>query len=366
MRFMFDKARGTLTFAIALMMALVMVSVAPMVSSNALSGEGDSAGIGRAPQAQAQAWASQAPQAWASQAQAPQAPQASQASQAQLNHVTDAAGLLSEDERDALEDQAELIEDLYDFGVYIVTVDDYRSYSTGGVYQAGTAIYDYYTLGVGEGREGLMLLLSMNDRDYALVIHGEAAHYAFSDNARTLMTEYFLDDFAANSWYWGFVDYLDVAEQLLEAAAAGDPYVGSSSSSAPHYPSYSNSSYASSDDDLMTTLAIGVAAIFLIPLLIAFAVTRHKAAQMESVAPATEAHDYVIGGLQLTSSNDTFSHTTEVVTRIPQPDKMDGGPTHHHGGGKGGFGGIGGFGGGIGGIGGGFGGGGFSGSSGKF
>ena len=88
---------------------------------------------------------------------------------AQLYYVTDEAGLLSENENMMLEKMAETVSQKYGIGVYIVTVEDYRDFHSEGVYKATYTIYHEYTMGEGPDRDGIMLLLSMDDRDWAMV-----------------------------------------------------------------------------------------------------------------------------------------------------------------------------------------------------
>ena len=91
---------------------------------------------------------------------------------AQLSYVTDAAGLLSENENMLLEKMAESVSQKYGVGVYIVTVEDYRDFHSEGVYKATYTIYHEYTMGEGPNRDGIMLLLSMTDRKWAMFCYG--------------------------------------------------------------------------------------------------------------------------------------------------------------------------------------------------
>lgn len=228
------------------------------------------------------------------------------ASEAELYHVTDITGNLTSSEIVELEAMAQAIEDEKNFGVYAVVVDDYRDFSGVSVFDAACTIYEAYSLGVGPDKDGLMLLLSMDDRDYSLITYGERGEYAFNDEGRIEMTDFFLDDFADDDWYAGFADYMEWAGLYLEAADAGEPY------------SYSNPPM--DDSDILFGIAVRIAAILLLPLVLAIIVVRFLSAKMESVAQATQATEYVAGGLQLTSQYDTFSHTTEVVERIESSD----------------------------------------------
>lgn len=226
---------------------------------------------------------------------------------ARLSGFTDGVGLLTNEENDALNEQAQAIEEAYNFGVYILILEDYSLFfDYDNPPDAAMALYKNYSLGVGDGKDGLLLMLSMDERDYALVAYGDTGTYAFNDEGRALMAEFFLDDFAEDNWYAGFEDFLAWCPAYLDAAAAGEPY------------SYDNDPMASSttdDDDPLFTLAIYILAIILIPLIIMLVVIKGMDSKMKSVAAATEASRYVTGSLHLTQRQDMFSHTTEEVTK---------------------------------------------------
>ncbi|MBR3690824.1 MAG: TPM domain-containing protein [Eggerthellaceae bacterium] len=237
------------------------------------------------------------------------------ASEAQLSHVTDTAGLLDSSEVAELESKAQAIEDTYDFGVYIVTVNDYTDFSTTSVFDAAMSIYKGYSLGVGDGDDGLMLLMSMYDRDYSLITYGDFGNYAFNDDARESLTGYFLDDFSDDEWFLGFSDYLDVAALYTESARAGAPYT--------------SDNIIMTEDEISASIFLGFAAMFILPLIIAFIVVAYKSSKMKSVAAATQAAEYALGGLVLTGQRDDFTHTTRVVTRV----QTNNSPTVSHSGG---------------------------------
>ena len=142
---------------------------------------------------------------------------------AQLNYVTDAAGLLREGERARLEKMAEAVSQKYRVGVYIVTVEDFRDYHADGVYKATYTIYHNYTMGEGPNRDGIMLLLSMDDRDWAMFCYGSRCEYAFNSYGQQKLEKVFLDNFGENDWYGGFEDYIKECSVYLEKAASGKP-----------------------------------------------------------------------------------------------------------------------------------------------
>ena len=138
---------------------------------------------------------------------------------AQLYYVTDTAGLLSESEKMLLEKMAESVSQKYGVGVYIVTVEDYRDFHSEGVYKATYTIYHEYTMGEGPNRDGIMLLLSMDDRDWAMFCYGSHCEYAFNSYGQEKLEKVFLDNFGENDWYGGFEDYVKECRVYLEMAA---------------------------------------------------------------------------------------------------------------------------------------------------
>ena len=112
-------------------------------------------------------------------------------SNAQLNYVTDDAGILTDSQWEDLEQRAQQVSEEYQCGVYMITVDDYTDYSTESVYTADYTIYHDYEMGMGEDRDGIMILLSMEDRDYAMFVYGPKASEVFDAYGQEQLETYF-------------------------------------------------------------------------------------------------------------------------------------------------------------------------------
>ena len=241
-----------------------------------------------------------------------------------LAHVTDTVGILSEGEVKQLENQARAIEEQYDFGVYAVVVNDYFDYTYGTVQDAAEAIYRQYSLGLGDEKDGVMLLLSMRDRDFSLITHGTKGNYTFNDEGRQYMTDYFLDDFAENDWYTGLEEYIFWSGLYLEEAAAGEPYSGTN--------------VPMSAEERATAIGMKVLTIFLVPLVIAWLYVRRLTKKMKNVEQAVKASNYVAGNLELSKKIDRFTHRTETRTKIEtDSDSSSGGGSSRSSGGSSGF-----------------------------
>ena len=62
---------------------------------------------------------------------------------------------------------------------------------------------------MGEDRDRIMILLSMEDRDYAMFVYGPKASEVFNAYGQEQLETYFLDNFRDDDWYGGFGDYID-------------------------------------------------------------------------------------------------------------------------------------------------------------
>ena len=138
-------------------------------------------------------------------------------------YVSDAAGLLSSEQQQSLETAARAASEKHACGIYIITIDDFRDFGFSSVDACAEGFYNHYQMGLGNERNGILLLLSMNDRDYALKAYGGGAHEAFTDYGSYQISDSFIRYFRQNDWYGGFADYISNAEDFLTRAAAGNP-----------------------------------------------------------------------------------------------------------------------------------------------
>ena len=262
-------------------------------------------------------------------------------------YVTDGAGVLSAAENTELADRAAEIAESYNCGVYLMTVDALPE--GWDAYEYAVNLYTTYDLGLGKDRDGELLLLSFEDRDYALVYHGWA-ETAFTDYGRDSVEDAMLDDFRKNDWYGGFRDYLEESAYLLEAARNGSPVDDPNASSGSSYDPYGGyspnisisdgagytESGVSSGNGRRGGLSWGMLLVcVLLPCLISFLICMGLKAGMTSVRHASQAGNYVPkGGFLLRVSSDTFTHATHTRVKVREdpPPQHDSGSTHHSGG----------------------------------
>lgn len=249
------------------------------------------------------------------EAQQPETVQSGEASKlgdTGMNYVFDLRGMLSDGEREELEDRAEDIALRRSCGIYTLFVEDFTAYGYGDdPYTALYQIYHAEGLGVGEDRNGVIIMLSMKERDYAMFVYGEYAEYAFDEYGQEKLEEQFLGDFGENDWYGGISNYLDACEEYLTKADAGKPV------RRPYWIWFVISAGCS-------CLAAGTVCLWLLR-------------KMKSVHQKAEADAYLTaGGLHLTKQYDRYTHTTETRTKIQKESSGgSGGSTYSESGGGG-------------------------------
>ena len=220
---------------------------------------------------------------------------------AEMNYIFDLSDQLTAEEWQEAEARAADISQRHNCGVYVVFVDNFKKYGDGDdVYKTTYELYHANELGMGEGRDGIIILLSMAERDYAMFVYGENASYAFNAYGQKQLEDAFLGYFGDNDWCGGVSHYLDTCDEYLTLAEDGTPV-------------------RSSPVPLIIAVVAGSCVIALVVCLI-------LRAKMKSVHKGVDANVYATGGgLTLTDSYDHYSHTTESRTKIVDESKSGGG-----------------------------------------
>ena len=244
--------------------------------------------------------------------------------------VFDRAGILTEAEAAELETAAAAVSAEYGCGVYIVTVADMADDGFYDIERYAEWMYEGLELGYDEAGTGLMLLLSMAERDYDLDAFGDRAHRAFTDYGKQALADTFLDDFRLDDWVGGFADYISNAGALLERADNGAPLDVPSYDGPMGVPHYSEPVFYR-ERTMAEKLKLAILPGLVMGLLVAFVYCTILKAKMKSARQATEASAYVAGhGLDLRIRDDRFTHSTQVRHHI---DRDHGGGGHGGGGG---------------------------------
>ena len=217
----------------------------------------------------------------------------------ELFYVEDQAFLLTDDQWSSLEDRAEDLSSKYRCDVRILTVLDMADYGFRNIEDFSYYVYTEHGFGYGSDRDCVLLVLSMEQRDYDLRVWGNRANTAFTlygiDN---LLDKHVLPPLGNNDFYRAFSAYIDRAEVYLEMAENGRPFD------------------TDSDPASIASKLIGVIIVsFLIALLICMVwKSKHKTAKL-----ARTADSYIPpGGFRLTGQGDTFLYRTTTRVKIQQ------------------------------------------------
>lgn len=223
-------------------------------------------------------------------------------------HVTDDARLFSDQERAYLEQRATEISEKYNFGVYIVTLDNYLNYhGSSNIEKFTVNYYDENGFGYGDDKAGTTLLLSMAERDYDLDFNSDRANEIFTYSGREQMKSRFLAYFRQNDFYGGFDEYLSTCEEYLQAAADGTPVGASDGVPDGYWDNYTD--YDNERLPLWIALIPGAIAAILAGVLTSI--------PMHSAKKKRDADVYrVPGSLNVRRRSDMFLHRS--VTRTPR------------------------------------------------
>lgn len=229
-------------------------------------------------------------------------------------YVLDKAGLLNERQLSTLESRASELGEAHGCRLYIVTVEDHSEFNP-DVFEAAKGIFTHYDLGYGDGRDGVILLLSMKERDYALAGHGQKGETICGYESSWLIEDEFLDNFRQNDWYGGFSDYLEACDKQLTKLEKGDDITeGADIIVGPDGQDYHAYNYPGARRGMSTPvkLLIAIGA----PCLIALGICSTFKAQMKTARERTTAEEYVVpGSATLRLREDRFLNRTE--TRVP-------------------------------------------------
>lgn len=233
--------------------------------------------------------------------------------------LTDAAGLLSESEQAALISTLDEISEKHQVDVVVVTINSLGEMTAG---ECAEYFYDNFGYGFGSDKSGILLLISMEERDWYITSVGfgitsvnEAGRQYISDN----MLGYLSDGYYAKA----FEEFALCCYYLISLAETGDPF----------------------DYDDFPKEPFGVVKHLIIALIIglvaAFIVTGSMKGKLKSVYHQTTAGNYVKNdSMKVTESRDLFLYRQVSRTEKPSDDDSSdthtsaSGTTHSGGGGK--------------------------------
>lgn len=223
----------------------------------------------------------------------------------QIDRVVDQAEVITVQEWEDLLARTDEIAEREDFDIGLITLE-----SLDGDTATSWAddIYDYMGFGMGSDRDGILFLVGVEERQWAISTHGWGIE-AFTDKGQEHLMESVLPYLKEDDYAGAFGAFLDQTEDFVAQAKTGEPYdVGNlPKNPLPWY-------------YIPLSLVLGG--------LVGFVATRIMKNQLKTVRNRANAQDYVVdGSLALTLQNDRFLYKDVVATK---KEKNDSGGSSTH------------------------------------
>ncbi len=199
--------------------------------------------------------------------------------------LADGADLLDPDEEEEVLLKLESVSSRCGYDVAVVTVDSFSGYSVDDA-----AADRYQEAGYSDG---IMLFISMAERDWCLHVHGKAQDVV-SEYGDEEIKSAFLSDLSDGDYKEAFLNFAEECDNQFE------------------YYRINGRTIRAPYNKIWILIALGGG------LLVAAIVTGNMKSKLKSVHYQTAAADYVVPGtMNLTNASDVFLYTS--VTRTPRP-----------------------------------------------
>lgn len=250
-----------------------------------------------------------------------------------LPRLVDNAYLLTDEEATTLLEKLDRISEEQGLDVVIFTVNSLEG-STPTEFADDT--FDYNGYGMGENFDGILLLLSMEERDWAISTTGYGIT-VFTDAGQNYIMDEVLPYLGDGEYYRGFDRFADLSEEFIIEAKTNKPI---DSVDIPNRPIESVYVPKKKMGFELVFISLGSG------IVIAFIVTGIMKRQLKSVRYQVAASNYILSNsLKVGNSRDLFLYNTISKRARPkqQPPSSSGSSTHRsssgrsHGGSSGKF-----------------------------
>lgn len=137
-----------------------------------------------------------------------------------MEYTVDSAKVLTTEELESLKSKLAQISDENNIDVGVVTVDYLDGKSA---QEFANDLFEQNKFGKGENRDGILLLVATEDREWAMSTHGSAKE-AFNEEGLDYLSGEFLPYLSDDDFYSAFENFADNAQELGTMYVAGDPY----------------------------------------------------------------------------------------------------------------------------------------------
>lgn len=225
-----------------------------------------------------------------------------------LPRLIDNADLLDDGQEAELLSKLDEISERQEYDVVIVTVDSLDGYTAT---EYADDFFDYNGYGQGEERDGILFLISMGERDWAISTSGNAIN-TFTDAGQSYMTDQFVSMLSDGDYLGAFEKFAELCDQFMTQAYEGEPY------DVENMPKEKVS-------------PIWIPLDILIGMGIAWIIAMIKKSSLKSIKEQTTAQDYTRpGSMVFTVNRDRMVNRTTTSRRIPKSTSSGGGGSSTH------------------------------------
>lgn len=237
---------------------------------------------------------------------------------AEIAYVADYAGLLQPEEVAYLEETADSLFQSYGIQAVVLTVDSLEGTS------AQDCADDYYDQ-AGYGEDGVLFLLAMEQREWYISTSGRMI-YALTDYGIQQLGDQVVPYLAEEQWFEGFLRFLMVLPDYLNAYENGQPVEGFADYSGDYYHGDQEEVVYYPEDsgpNFLVSLLSGIAAGGIAVMIMRFS--------MNTKRPQHSASEYMTkDSWKLTQHQDLYLYSNVTKVRKQEPSKSSGGGSSVH------------------------------------
>ncbi len=232
-----------------------------------------------------------------------------------LGRLYDEYGVLSEDEYYTVLDALNTVSDEFQVDTSIAVINSMEADGYYDITAYADDLFDYYGYGTGENKDGILFVIAMEERKWAISTHGLAIRYV-TDWGNEYLQEQFLSYLSDGDYESAFLAYAYGCEYLFEEAVDDDDYG-----------SYEPVSLGV----LLWITARYIPIALLLGFLLSMIPMGIMKAKLHTVKQESGAADYVDrDSLHITNMRDIFLYRTVNRTRRVQEHDDNGGHSTTH------------------------------------
>ena len=225
-------------------------------------------------------------------------------------YVRDDYGLLNEEEVAKLDLLAKEYSSEHDVGIYVRVFP-----TTPGTFDLATyaeTVYHEEGLGNLYNENMILLIISMDDRAYQYVAHGDKANAAFTDYGKELLDNYVLGPLKEGEYYRAFNAFISSCDDYLDTYEEGTPI-----------------DVNNNPNNEAAKKALGAGATFGLPPLVGLLTCLGLKSRNKSVERATTAKKYIPKhGVNIVVRQDSYLYSNTSRVKVVHHDNNN----HHSGG----------------------------------